>query len=239
MCFITWPFAWQKILPPGYIHLLCHHELLEMSGDVENFRAALKLQLITEEQVQRWLEDFQKTSALTWRKSRTYPDSGRYNKYRVGTSCYVTEKCFKGNLISKLSLFTFFRHCYWMWFISAITFSKMININVIMVTGIIAKKVWKKKLISCSVVKFNVRSFSQNCLSTVFCVYQVDLRCQHKTYSSSSKTSKNTNCPATMFLILKRYMYERKSRWDKNKTKVMHYKNTQFNRILITQTFSH
>ncbi|XP_051759448.1 uncharacterized protein si:dkey-75a21.2 isoform X4 [Ctenopharyngodon idella] len=112
----------EKILPPGYIHLLCHHELLEMSGDVENFRAALKLQLITEEQVQRWLEDFQKTSALTWRKSRTYPDSGRYNKYRV------------------------------------------------------------------------------------------DLRCQHKTYSSSSKTSKNTNCPATMFLILKRYMYERKSR---------------------------
>lgn len=152
MCFITWHFAWQKILPPGYIHLLCHHELLEMSGDVENFRAALKLQLITEEQVQRWLEDFQKTSALTWRKSRTYPDSGRYNKYRVGTSSYVTEKCFKGNLISKLSLFTFFRHCYWMWFISVITF---FNVNVIMVTGLIAKKVWKKKkkdfMFSCNI----------------------------------------------------------------------------------------
>ncbi|KAI2661234.1 Septation ring formation regulator EzrA [Labeo rohita] len=112
----------EKILPPGYSHLLCHHELLEMSGDVENFRAALKLQMTTEEQVQKWLEDFQKSSALTWRKSRTYPDSGRYNKYRV------------------------------------------------------------------------------------------DLRCQHKTYSSSSKTTKNTNCPATMFLILKRFMYERKSR---------------------------
>ncbi|XP_056102717.1 uncharacterized protein si:dkey-75a21.2 [Rhinichthys klamathensis goyatoka] len=112
----------EKILPPGYSHLLCRHELLEMSGDVENFRAGLKLQLTTEEEVQKWLEDFQKTSALTWRKSRTYPDSGRYNKYRV------------------------------------------------------------------------------------------DLRCQHKTYSSSSKTSKNTNCPATMFLILKRHMYERKSR---------------------------
>ncbi|RXN12611.1 hypothetical protein ROHU_029412 [Labeo rohita] len=41
---------------------------------------------------------------------------------------------------------------------------------------------------------------------------EVDLRCQHKTYSSSSKTTKNTNCPATMFLILKRFMYERKSR---------------------------
>ncbi|XP_016325506.1 uncharacterized protein LOC107675619 [Sinocyclocheilus anshuiensis] len=112
----------EKILPPGYSHLLCHYELLEMSGDIENFRAALKLQMTTEEQVQKWLEDFQKSSALTWRKSRTYPDSGRYNKYRV------------------------------------------------------------------------------------------DLRCQHKTYSSSSKTTKNTNCPATMFLILKRFMYERKSR---------------------------
>ncbi|XP_026126430.1 uncharacterized protein si:dkey-75a21.2 isoform X7 [Carassius auratus] len=112
----------EKILPPGYSHLLCHHELLEMSGDVENFRAALKLQMTSEEQVQKWLEDFQKSSALTWRKSRTYPDSGRYNKYRV------------------------------------------------------------------------------------------DLRCQHKTYSTSSKTSKNTNCPATMFLILKRFMCERKSR---------------------------
>ncbi|XP_016140680.1 uncharacterized protein [Sinocyclocheilus grahami] len=112
----------EKILPPGYSHLLCHHELLEMSGDVENFRAALKLQMTSEEQVQKWLEDFQKSSALTWRKSRTYPDSGRYNKYRV------------------------------------------------------------------------------------------DLRCQHKTYSSSSKKTKNTNCPATMFLILKRFMNERKSR---------------------------
>ncbi|KAK2899067.1 hypothetical protein QQF64_031515 [Cirrhinus molitorella] len=112
----------EKILPLGYSHLLCHHELLDISGDVENFRAALKLQMTTEEQVQKWLEDFQKSSALTWRKSRTYPDSGRYNKYRV------------------------------------------------------------------------------------------DLRCQHKTYSSSSKMSKNTNCPATMFLILKRFMYERKSR---------------------------
>ncbi|XP_016104725.1 uncharacterized protein [Sinocyclocheilus grahami] len=80
------------------------------------------VEMTTEEQVQKWLEDFQKSSALTWRKSRTYPDSGRYNKYRV------------------------------------------------------------------------------------------DLRCQHKTYSSSSKTTKNTNCPATMFLILKRFMYERKSR---------------------------
>ncbi|NP_001116781.1 uncharacterized protein LOC794385 [Danio rerio] len=112
----------EKILPPGYSHLLCRHELLEKLEDMENFRASLKLQMTSEEQVQKWLEDFQKTSALTWRKSRTYPDSGRYNKYRV------------------------------------------------------------------------------------------DLRCHHKTYSASSKTSKNTNCPATMFLILKRSMHERKSR---------------------------
>lgn len=60
-----------------------------MSGDFENFRAALKLQMTTEEQVQKWLEDFQKSSALTWRKSRTYPDSGRYNKYRVFIYTFV------------------------------------------------------------------------------------------------------------------------------------------------------
>ncbi|XP_051526130.1 uncharacterized protein si:dkey-75a21.2 isoform X1 [Myxocyprinus asiaticus] len=112
----------EKLLPAGYSHLLCHHELLEMTSGVENFRVALKLQLTTEEEVQKWLENFQKSSTLTWRKSRTYPDSGRYNKYRV------------------------------------------------------------------------------------------DLRCQHKTYSASSKSTKNTNCPATMFLILKRHMNERKSR---------------------------
>ncbi|TRY96819.1 hypothetical protein DNTS_015398 [Danionella cerebrum] len=112
----------EKILPPGYSHLLCHHERLEPAGDMENFRAVLKLQITTQEQVQKWLEDFQKTSALTWRKSRTYPDSGRYNTYRV------------------------------------------------------------------------------------------DLRCHHKTYSASSKRTKNTNCPATMFLVLKRFMSERKSR---------------------------
>lgn len=120
----------EKILPPDYFHLLCQHELLEMSVDSENFRASLKLPLTTEEEVQKWLDDFQKSSTLTWRKSRTYPDSGRYNRYRV------------------------------------------------------------------------------------------DLRCQHKTYTSSKspkttahpKPSKNTNCPATMFLILKRHMLERKSR---------------------------
>lgn len=95
VCFITWHIVLQKILPPGYSHLLCRHELLEMSGDVENFRACLKLQLTTKEEVQKWLEDFQKTSALTWRKSRTYPDSGRYNKYRVGITCYVCDRALK------------------------------------------------------------------------------------------------------------------------------------------------
>ncbi|KAA0713583.1 hypothetical protein E1301_Tti019626 [Triplophysa tibetana] len=121
----------EKLLPPMYSHLMCQHELLETSLDAENFRVGLRLQLTTEEQVLKWLDDFQKSSALTWRKSRTYPDSGRYNKYRV------------------------------------------------------------------------------------------DLRCHHKTYTSSRppktttkiiKASKNTNCPATMFIILKRLMVERKSR---------------------------
>lgn len=59
---------------------------------------------------------------------------------------------------------------------------------------------------------------------------QVDLRCQHKTYSPSPKKTKNTNCPATMFLILKRFMCERKSRWHKNETR---------NTIQLNRKFEH
>ncbi|XP_031169028.1 uncharacterized protein LOC116059903 isoform X2 [Sander lucioperca] len=103
----------EELLPPGYTHLLCVKE--------DEFRAHLKVQLSTKEAVEKWLEEFQNSSTLTWRKARTYPESARYN------------------------------------------------------------------------------------------VYRVDLRCQHKTYSSG-KTSRNTNCPATLFLVLKRSMEDRRSR---------------------------
>ncbi|XP_028439323.1 uncharacterized protein LOC114559089 [Perca flavescens] len=103
----------EELLPPGYNHLLCVKE--------DEFRAHLKVQLSTKEEVEKWLEEFQNSSTLTWRKARTYPESARYN------------------------------------------------------------------------------------------VYRVDLRCQHKTYSSG-KNSRNTNCPATLFLVLKRSMEDRRSR---------------------------
>ncbi|KAF1377986.1 hypothetical protein PFLUV_G00206520 [Perca fluviatilis] len=103
----------EKLLPSGYTHLLCVKE--------DEFRAHLKVQLSTKEEVEKWLEEFQNSSTLTWRNARTYPASGRYN------------------------------------------------------------------------------------------VYRVDLRCQHKTYASG-KYSRNTNCPATLFLVLKRSMENRRSR---------------------------
>ncbi|XP_028440345.1 uncharacterized protein LOC114559727 [Perca flavescens] len=102
-----------KLLPSGYTHLLCVKE--------DEFRAHLKVQLSTKEEVEKWLEEFQNSSTLTWRNARTYPASGRYN------------------------------------------------------------------------------------------VYRVDLRCQHKTYASG-KYSRNTNCPATLFLVFKRSMENRRSR---------------------------
>ncbi|XP_068165699.1 uncharacterized protein si:dkey-75a21.2 isoform X2 [Antennarius striatus] len=109
----------EKFLPSGYTHLLCLNEPSDSKEDY--FRVHLKVKLSTEEEVDKWLQDLQYSSAWTWRIARTYPQSGRYNAYRV------------------------------------------------------------------------------------------DLRCQYKTYSTG-KLSRNTNCPATMFLILKRHLEDRRSR---------------------------
>lgn len=46
----------------------------------------LKVKLSSREQVENWLKDFQLSSSVTWRKARTYPESGRYNTYRVSTT---------------------------------------------------------------------------------------------------------------------------------------------------------
>ncbi|KAK0140487.1 hypothetical protein N1851_022537 [Merluccius polli] len=47
------------------------------------FRAQIKLKMTSEDEVHKWLEDFQSSSGLTWRKSKTYPNTGRYNAYRL------------------------------------------------------------------------------------------------------------------------------------------------------------
>ncbi|XP_071949605.1 uncharacterized protein [Antedon mediterranea] len=61
----------------------------EICDDEEEERDVIyeKLELTTEEDVQKWLEAFQRSSSLTWRKSKTYPNSGRYNTYRVDMRC--------------------------------------------------------------------------------------------------------------------------------------------------------
>ncbi|XP_011617222.2 uncharacterized protein [Takifugu rubripes] len=104
----------ERALPPGYQHLVCAFK-------AEEQRVVLKVKLTLREQVENWLKDFQLSSSLTWRKARTYPESGRYNTYRA------------------------------------------------------------------------------------------DFRCQHNTYGAE-RSPKNTNCRATLFLVLKRSMEDRRSR---------------------------
>ncbi|XP_063071296.1 uncharacterized protein LOC134462290 isoform X2 [Engraulis encrasicolus] len=129
----------KNLMPEEYVYHICSCECQE--GD--NFKAHLKLKLCSQDEVQKWQEDFQASSGLIWRKAKTYPDVGQgSNKYRV------------------------------------------------------------------------------------------DLRCQHNT-RSSSKTKRNTCCPAFMKLILKRQTYSqgRKSRSENAHIKEDYYFTVDLNNI--------
>ena len=74
-------------MPEDYSHHVCSFESL---GDSNNFRTNLKLRLTKEDEVLKWQEDFQASSGLTWRKSKTYPDAGHgSNKYRVSSDTHT------------------------------------------------------------------------------------------------------------------------------------------------------
>lgn len=73
----------EKLLPGGYAHLVCSYEETAQT----QFRAHIKLRITSQDEVHKWLEDFQTSSGLTWRKSKTYPNTGRYNAYRVDLRC--------------------------------------------------------------------------------------------------------------------------------------------------------
>ncbi|CAJ1064463.1 Hypothetical predicted protein [Xyrichtys novacula] len=80
------PDDFEQLLPEGYCHLLCMHTPMEESG----FTAYVKLQLITREEAETWLEDFQQSSKVTLRVAKTYPiteDAVRRNSYRVDLRC--------------------------------------------------------------------------------------------------------------------------------------------------------
>lgn len=66
-------------MPNQYSHTVCSYETL---GE-NNFKAAIKLQLSSEEEAKRWLDEFKRSSGFIWRTSKTYPNGGRYNKFRV------------------------------------------------------------------------------------------------------------------------------------------------------------
>lgn len=88
-CIYTFSPGWQRALPPGYQHLVCAFK-------AEEQRVVLKIKLSLREQVENWLKDFQLSSSLTWRKARTYPESGRYNTYRVSTAWKLSQQGNRG-----------------------------------------------------------------------------------------------------------------------------------------------
>ncbi|XP_075884023.1 uncharacterized protein LOC142889277 [Nelusetta ayraudi] len=74
----------EKLLPEGYDHRVCTYEDI---GEGQ-FKAKIKLRITSEEEVHKWLEDFQTSSLVTWRKSKTYPQhTGCHNAYRVDLRC--------------------------------------------------------------------------------------------------------------------------------------------------------
>lgn len=68
-------------MPNQYSHTVCSYETV---GE-NKFKAAIKLKLSSEEEAKRWLDEFKRSSGFIWRTSKTYPNGGRYNKFRVMT----------------------------------------------------------------------------------------------------------------------------------------------------------
>lgn len=66
-------------MPAQYSHTVCSYETV---GE-NNFKAAIKLKLSSEVEAKRWLDEFKRSSGFLWRTSKTYPNGGRYNKFRV------------------------------------------------------------------------------------------------------------------------------------------------------------
>lgn len=79
------PLPQLEAILPDYEHVVCSFDPIESGG----FTATFKLRLSAEQEVQKWLEDFQTSSKTTWRILKTYPtiERSRRNKYRVDLRC--------------------------------------------------------------------------------------------------------------------------------------------------------
>lgn len=95
----------EPLLPPDYEHSVCSLEADESGG----LKVSLKLKAQEEEEVKKWLQDFQNTSKSTWRVAKTYHGSTRRNKYRVDLRCqhggYGLYKATKKNLFCPAMLY--------------------------------------------------------------------------------------------------------------------------------------
>ncbi|XP_071488208.1 uncharacterized protein [Diadema antillarum] len=90
------PTALQNILPAGYDHHLCEMEMDEVDSATEKsekavpvgFFAVLRLKLIDEEEVKRWITDFQTSSYCTWRVLQTYQYAGKKINFKKRYRCH-------------------------------------------------------------------------------------------------------------------------------------------------------
>ncbi|XP_076009415.1 uncharacterized protein LOC143002896 isoform X2 [Genypterus blacodes] len=78
----------EKLLPVDYDHHLCSFSSLGDDPELQHFRCQLRLNLQTEEEVLQWQTQFQEHSGFTWRKSKTYPNPGPKNKFRLDLRCH-------------------------------------------------------------------------------------------------------------------------------------------------------
>ena len=69
----------QRILPKSHPLVVCRYESL----DGDNFKCQVRLKISDEDEAKSWLEEFKSGSHATWKAARTYPDAGKFNKFRV------------------------------------------------------------------------------------------------------------------------------------------------------------
>ena len=72
------------ILPNGYEHHICSITEEEANGtDNVSFIAKIRLSAKTEEDIVKWIKDFEKSSQTTWRVSQTYRRTGTKVIFKV------------------------------------------------------------------------------------------------------------------------------------------------------------
>ena len=74
--------VFQKTLPKGYEYHLCHFK------DVEGgYKAELRVAVSTESEAREWVKNYEMECKITLCLSKTYPNSGRINLFKIAYRC--------------------------------------------------------------------------------------------------------------------------------------------------------